>query len=358
MPDLTEQIEPAAESAAEANGYAAASEPAESLSPLADESSGLASDCPVPRQSAEKLAAGEPGPSQSGSHQSPQTPEPLAAVAAAAKNEAKSAGPPKKPPPEAESWVETVKTIAYALLIALVIRTFLLQPFNIPSGSMENTLLIGDYLFVEKFAYGYSRYSFPFGFPPFRGRVFGAEPQRGDVIVFKMPKSDSPDYMKDFIKRVIGLPGDRVQVINGQVWLNGKPVPRVRAGDAAVSDEYGVSKKVERYRETLPTGKGYFVLGHDVVDAGDEVTNYLQRYRGDNTQVYVVPPGHYFMMGDNRENSADSRFEVGGFGFVPAQDLEGKAEFIFFSVDGDAPVWEFWKWPWEIRYNRIFSLID
>ncbi|HEX9159142.1 MAG TPA: signal peptidase I, partial [Rhizomicrobium sp.] len=136
----------------------------------------------------------------------------------------------------AESWVETGKTIVYALLIALVIRTFLFQPFYIPSGSMEDTLLVGDYLFLEKFAYGYSRYSFPFGLPPFAGRFPAGGPQRGDVVVFKMPNANSPDYMKDFIKRVIGLPGDRVQMINGQVWLNGKAVPKVRAADYLEED--------------------------------------------------------------------------------------------------------------------------
>ena len=249
-------------------------------------------------------------------------------------------------PPEGESWLETVKTIAYALLIALVIRTFLVQPFNIPSGSMENTLLVGDYLFVEKFAYGYSRYSFPFGIPPFPGRVLSAPPHRGDVIVFKMPDRNSPDYMKDFIKRVIGVPGDRIQVINGQVWLNGKPIPKVRAADYIETDDYGVSQHVRRYQETLPGGKSYFVLDRD------------ENGPGDNTQEYVVPPGEYFMMGDNRDNSADSRREVGGFGFVPAQDLEGRAVLIFFSVNGEAQLWEFWKWPWAIRYDRIFTLID
>jgi signal peptidase I len=257
-------------------------------------------------------------------------------------------------PTEGEGWMETVKTVVYALLIALVIRTFLFQPFNIPSGSMENTLLIGDYLFVEKFAYGYSRYSFPFGFPPFGGRVFASEPHRGDVIVFKMPKEGSPDYMKDFIKRVIGLPGDTVQVINGQVWLNGKAIPKTYVDNVDAEyterDEFGnpkqVTLNVKRYRETLPGGKSYLVL--DERENGD----------GDNTQIYTVPAGHYFMMGDNRDDSADSRLEVGGFGFVPAQDLEGKAEIIFFSVNGYAQWWEVWKWPWSIRYSKIFNVID
>jgi signal peptidase I len=344
MSDLTENNEPAEESAAEAS-VPAADAPATigALSAPAEEIRHLADD-PDPQRMVEE-ATNEPAETKSGSHASP---------ASGAADATKSEGSDSTPPVQGESWVETVKTVAYALLIALVIRTFLFQPFNIPSGSMENTLLIGDYLFVEKFAYGYSRYSFPFGFPPFSGRVFGASPQRGDVIVFRFPPNPSVDY----IKRCIGLPGDTVQVINAQVWINGKPVPRVRAGDATVPDEIGVPKKVERFRETLPNGKSYFVLGHDVLVPGDEPQNMEERYRGDNTQVYVVPPGHYLMMGDNRENSSDSRLEVGGFGFVPAENLEGKAEFIFFSTNGDAQLWELWKWPWAVRYNRLFTVID
>jgi signal peptidase I len=249
-----------------------------------------------------------------------------------------TAEPPRKAQ-DGESWLETVKTIVYALLIALVIRTFLFQPFNIPSGSMENTLLVGDYLFVEKFAYGYSRYSFPFGLPPFSGRVFGSTAHRGDVIVFKLPRDNSTDY----IKRLIGLPGDRIQMIHGQLYLNEKPIPKVRVADYIETDPYGGTNHVPRYRETLPGGKSYYVL--DRITEGP----------GDNTPVYTVPPGHYFMMGDNRDNSADSRTEVG---YVPAENLVGKAVFIFFSEDGSAGILEVWKWPWAVRYNRLLTLID
>jgi signal peptidase I len=250
-----------------------------------------------------------------------------------------------------ESIIETVKTVVYALLIALVIRTFLFQPFNIPSGSMEATLLIGDYLFVEKFSYGYSQYSFPWGLGPISGRVWqGSGPHRGDVVVFKLPRDTSVDY----IKRVIGLPGDRVQLIDGQIYLNGKAVPRVRAPDYVENDVLGTPHHITRFRETLPGGKSYLVLARD--PGGTE----------NNTDVYVVPQGHYFMMGDNRDNSLDSRFaptgkgdafdRSDGVGFVPAANLVGQAEFIFFSVDGS--IFEFWDWPWTIRFSRMFTSID
>ena len=248
------------------------------------------------------------------------------------------------PPKKEESWLETVKTVVYALLIALVIRTFLFQPFNIPSSSMENTLLVGDYLFVEKFAYGFSRYSLPYGkiFPSV-GRIFGSSPARGDVVVFKMPNRESADYGEDFIKRVMGLPGDRIQMINGQVYLNGKAIPKVRVADYVETDEFGMENHVARYKETLPGGKSYYVLDR------------IQNGQADNTPVFTVPPGHYFMMGDNRDNSNDSRAEVG---YVPAENLVGKAEIIFFSTNGSAHWWEVWKWPWTIRYSRIPTVID
>jgi signal peptidase I len=238
-----------------------------------------------------------------------------------------------------ESWLEVVKTIVYALLIAGVIRSFLFQPFNIPSGSMEGTLLIGDYLFVSKSTYGFSRYSFPFGVIPFSGRfAVMSEPQRGDIVVFKFP----PDNSTDYIKRLIGLPGDRIQMKEGVLYINDAAVPKMKVDDYVekIGEE---TRNVPRYRETLPNSVSYDVLDRD------------PEGNLDNTQVFVVPEGHYFMMGDNRDNSADSRVDVG---YVPFENFVGKAQIIFFSTDGSARIWEVWKWPWAIRYDRLGHFVE
>ena len=241
-----------------------------------------------------------------------------------------------------ESWGELAKTVIYAGLIAIVIRTFLFQPFNIPSASMEATLLVGDYLFVQKFSYGYSRYTFPFGAWPvgdkMHGRFMGSQPTRGDVIVFKYPQDNSTD----FIKRLIGLPGETVQMKEGRLYINGAIVPRKRVADyiEKVGDE---ERHVPQYEETLPGGKTYFTLDRDTNSPLDD------------TRLFKVPAGHYFMMGDNRDNSDDSRQAVG---FVPYENLEGKAMIRFFSTDGSARFWEVWKWPFAIRYTRILSLVN
>src|SRR5260221_11693850 len=232
---------------------------------------------------------------------------------------------------------ETIRVVIHALLIALVIRTFLFQPFNIPSGSMKATLLVGNYLFVSKYSYGYSHYSIPMS-PPlpslFSGRIFGSEPNRGDIVVFRLPKDDSTDY----IKRVIGLPGDRIQMIDGVLHINGEPVKRERVDDFIETEEGTRATRVKRWRETLPNGVSYTTL--DLIDNGFY----------DNTQEYVVPAGHFFMMGDNRDNSTDSRV-LSQVGYVPFENLVGRAQLIFFSVGEGERAWQVWMWPWTVRWG-------
>ncbi len=258
-----------------------------------------------------------------------------------------------------EGWLETVKTIVYALLIAGVFRTLFFQPFWIPSGSMKDTLLIGDFLFVNKMAYGYSQYSCPFSVCTFiDGRWFAGEPERGDVVVFRHPVNG-----QDFIKRLIGLPGDRVQMIDGRLHLNGAPVPTEPAG--TFSEIYrpqgpighlprcengpvgqGATCTKSRFRETLPLSDGS-TRTHDILNIDDSF--------GDNTPVFVVPEGHYFFMGDNRDNSQDSRFAqtAGGVGFVPAEYLIGRADRIMFSSAGRS-MFFFWTW----RSDRFFKAVE
>jgi signal peptidase I len=238
---------------------------------------------------------------------------------------------------------EALRVIVQAMIIALLVRTLLFQPFNIPSGSMEGTLLVGDYLFVSTYSYGYTHYSLPFSPPLFSGRIFGSKPERGDVVVFRLPRDDSVDY----IKRVIGLPGDRIQMIDGLPHINGVPVKREPVEDFIDDDEGPDPVHVKRWRETLPNGVSYETL--DRIDNSDY----------DNTQVYLVPPGHFFMMGDNRDNSADSRIPPtsGGVGYVPFENLVGRAQIIFFSIGGHAPAWQVWRWPEAVRWSRLFSVV-
>ncbi|MEX2643826.1 MAG: signal peptidase I [Acetobacterales bacterium] len=236
---------------------------------------------------------------------------------------------------------ETIRTVIYAVLIALVIRTVAYEPFNIPSGSMIPTLLVGDYLFVSKFSYGYSKHSLPFSVPLFPGRIAYSMPERGDVAVFKLPRDGQTDY----IKRVVGLPGDRIQVRDGLLHINGESVKRERIDDYPLHEPDGGVRLVSQYLETLPNGRTHPII--ELTQAGPL----------DNTPVYEVPEGHFFMMGDNRDSSLDSRV-VGSVGFVPAENLVGRAEVLFFSVNGRAAWWQVWNWPWAVRFDRLFDTIN
>ena len=253
----------------------------------------------------------------------------------------------------AASVIETVKTVVYALLIAGVFRTLFFQPFWIPSGSMKDSLLIGDFLFVNKMAYGYSQYSCPFSACPIPDRIFGSEPERGDIVVFRHPVNNS-----DFIKRVVGMPGDRIQMKNAVLHINDTPVGIEAAGEfVEVFEAQGPQKRLpackgsvglgadcikDKYIETLPDGSSHSILDVRVSSA-------------DNTPVYTVPEGNYFFMGDNRDNSSDSRFpqSLGGVGFVPANYLIGRADRVIFSSQGRSMLF-FWTW----RADRFFKKLQ
>lgn len=228
--------------------------------------------------------------------------------------------------------LEIVSVIVQALILAVIIRSLFFQPFSIPSGSMRPTLLEGDYLFVNKWAYGYSRHSFPFSPDLFEGRIWAGEPERGDVVVFKFP----PDPSLDYIKRVIGLPGDRIQMRDGALYINGEAVEREKVAQIDNPDITEMNRPVDVWRETLPNGVSYDTL--DITANGVS----------DMTREFTVPAGHYFMMGDNRDNSTDSRMDVG---FVPFENFVGRAEMIAISSDG--PFYEFWNW----RLGRFLTVV-
>lgn len=253
-----------------------------------------------------------------------------------------------------DSLGELAKTVVYALLIAGFVRTLFFQPFWIPSGSMKNTLLIGDFMFVNKMAYGYSRHSCPWSMCPFSGRIFSSEPERGDIVVFKHPVTQV-----DFIKRLIGLPGDRIQMRNGLLYINNEVTPQVEAPDFVELKQpqgpmgntprcsnrpvaFGADCNKGLSVETLPNGVEHFVLN-------------IEETFADNTPVYSVPDGQYFFVGDNRDNSGDSRIpaNVGGVGFVPFENLVGRADRVIFSSSGDRILY-FWTW----RKDRFFKALD
>lgn len=243
---------------------------------------------------------------------------------------------------EKSTWRENIRTIIIALVLAVGFRSFAFEPFHIPTGSMKNTLLVGDYLFVSKYSFGYSRYSFPFGLPLFDGRIMELnEPKRGDVVVFRYPNNKRVD----FIKRLIGLPGDRIQLKEGILYINDEPLKRQSIGDYADDENKNNVKSIPRFSETLPEGK---------------VINILKQYKigpADNTQLFVVPPKHYFFMGDNRDNSHDSRF-LDDVGYVPEENIVGRAEIIFFSTDGTSSISDPSSWFKAMRMDRFFKHIE
>lgn len=241
-------------------------------------------------------------------------------------------------------WDDSIRTVLIAFLLAIVFRSLVFEPFHIPSGSMKNTLLVGDYLFVSKFSYGYSRYSFPFGFRVFDGRVLESDhPRRGDIVVFRLPANPRID----FIKRIMGLPGDKIQVRGGVVYINGEPLKREKLPNETDIDEHNVAHSMPAYAETLPEGKIIHTLKEQPNGQGP----------ADDTQVYEVPPGHYFMMGDNRDNSRDSRY-MGEVGFVPEENIVGRASLIFFSSDSSAKLINPISWVTSLRPGRFLKWIE
>ncbi|MCP5382246.1 MAG: signal peptidase I [Kordiimonadaceae bacterium] len=246
---------------------------------------------------------------------------------------------------EDESWTDFFKTIFYAFLIAISFRTFVLQPFSIPSESMLKNLMVGDFLMVSKFSYGYSKHSLPWSLPLIPGRIFASDVERGDVVVFRLPRDPSTYY----IKRIVGVPGDKIQVKGGRLYLNDEKIPTKQLDDYVRTDEYGHEERFHRIQETMPNGKSYVTL--DI--------RYMQGSMADDTDVYIVPEGHYFAMGDNRDNSQDSRWpSSSGVGYVPAENIIGKAQWITLSFDNKSALWEFWKWFPAERRERFFTKIN
>jgi len=237
------------------------------------------------------------------------------------------------------SFFGNLKSILIAIFIALLIRSFIFEPFNIPSGSMKPNLLVGDFIFVSKYSYGFSKHSLPFSLPVIPGKIFSKSPERGDVVVFKTPENNRTDY----IKRVIGLPGDKIEIKNGIIFINGSEILRKKLNNFIDTDNKATNKRVRMYNEYF-FNKEYKIL--DITDNGI----------ADNTQLFNVPENHFFVLGDNRDNSQDSRF-ISTVGFIPYENLVGKAQFIFFSLE-NARFLQIWKWLNSIRYERIFQKIQ
>tara|TARA_B110000014_G_C20079980_1_gene564215 strand:+ start:272 stop:994 length:723 start_codon:yes stop_codon:yes gene_type:complete len=236
------------------------------------------------------------------------------------------------------SLFHSIKTIILAIFIALIIRSFFTEPFNIPSGSMKPTLLVGDFLFVKKWSYGYSKHSLPFSLPIIKNRIFYKEPSRGDIVVFKTPEDNRTDY----IKRVIGVPKDKIEIKNGIIFLNDSPVSQIQINNFEEIDLFGNKIQIDQYKEIL-LDKEY-----NTID--------LNKFGiADNTNIYIVPDSHFFVMGDNRDNSQDSRFSTPGF--IPKENLVGQAWFVFFSLE-NSRFYQIWKWPKSIRYSKILTKIS
>ncbi len=236
------------------------------------------------------------------------------------------------------SFYNNFKSIIFAIFIALLIRSFIAEPFNIPSGSMKPNLLVGDFIFVSKWSYGFSKHSLPFSIPIIPNKIFSKEPMRGDVVVFKTPQDNRTDY----IKRVIGLPGDKIKIVNGEIYINENIINRKKIEDFIDNDTGASNPRVRRYKEY------FFDKEIEVLDIYDDGI-------ADNTQIFEVPDNHFFVMGDNRDNSQDSRF-LNVVGFIPYENLIGKAQFVFFSLENSRFL-QIWKWPNSIRTNRIFKKI-
>ena len=236
--------------------------------------------------------------------------------------------------------IENTKTLFYALIIAILIRSIIIQPFYIPSSSMESNLLVGDRLFVTKYSYGYSKHSFPFSPAIFKDRIFYKPPKRGDVIVFKTPADNRTDY----IKRLIGLPGDIVQFIDGDVYINGNQILKTIKSKNDIIYCGNSKIKVTTFLEKLPGGKIY-------------TASYRNDFSYKNSDKFIVPENHFFFLGDNRDCSKDSRY-LTEVGYVHKDNLVGKAQILFFSSDPNiGSIFKVWKWNHIMRFNRFFKKI-